>query len=333
MTTKEKKRPARPTTMLPRLIQRSAYLLVFLLFPLLSCCSNLRLAPRTAAPAASSAFSAFAPDISDFLSLPLISVPTNPSWESSTPTSTRTIPTDAAGYFSAVASAVPACVDSAPSLCPTLYAAATECWSSAESPECFCSNLTQTTCTQICNRGEEPEAYILWVTSACNQSSSNEAANPPPQFKSWADENYFRALALEHLLPWNWTVQYDPKDDHRPPGSQKPKSCPSTFSKLGSFALINLLVLMCTLVFFRRTVIYKLTCRKCGRPGSPMWLFTGMLSAGLLVASNYANAAIVRSTPGYLSVPVTQLMLLWCSRPRISWVAVLLIWVQKEQSM
>src|SRR5712664_1274408 len=68
-------------------------------------------------------------------------------------------------------------------------------------------------------------------------------------------------------------------------------------------------------------------------PGSPMWLVTGIVSAGLLVASNYANAAIVRSTPGYGEVSAAQLMLLWCSRPRISWVAVLFMWVQKEQSM
>ncbi|KAN0102623.1 hypothetical protein V8E51_010936 [Hyaloscypha variabilis] len=236
-----------------------------------------------------------------------------PAWKSFTLTNTRTIPTDAAGFFSALAPAVPLV--------------------SAASPECFCSNITQSTCTQICNSGEEPEAYVQWVTSACNQSSNNETEIPPTQFASWADENYFRTLAQEHQLPWNLTVQYDPKDDHSPPSSRKPKPCPSTFSKLGSFALINLLVLTCTLVFFRRTVIYKLTCHKCGRPGSPMWLFTGTLSAGLLVASNYANAVIVRSTPGYSSVPVAQLMLLWCSRPRISWVAVLLIWMQKEQSM
>ena len=257
----------------------------------------------------------------------------DPAWKSFTPTNTRTIPTDAVGFFSALAPAVPPCVDSAPSLCPTLYSAVTECWSSAASPECFCSNITQSTCTQICNRGEEPETYVQWVTSACNQSSNNETEALSPQSTSWPDENYFRTLAQEHLLPWHWNVRYDFKDDHRPPGIRKPNLCPSNFSKLCSFALINLLVLTCTIVISRRTVIYKLTCHKCGRPGSPMWLFSGILSAGLLVASNFANAAIVKSTPGYSSVPVAQLMLLWCSRPRISWVAVLLIWVQKEQSM
>jgi hypothetical protein len=116
-----------------------------------------------------------------------------------------------------------------------------ECCAAA-SKESFCSNLTQTTCTQICKSGEEPEAYILLARHAI---SSQVMKQQIPRFnlRLGPTKIILALLHMKHLLPWNWTVQYKPKDDHRPTSCRNPKPCPSTFSKLGSFALINLLSL------------------------------------------------------------------------------------------
>src|SRR5690606_25090671 len=41
----------------------------------------------------------------------------------------------------------------------------------------------------------------------------------------------------------------------------------------------------------------------------------------------------IHDTPGYSATHIGELMLLWCTRPRISWFAALLVFVEKEKSM
>jgi hypothetical protein len=147
----------------------------------------------------------------------------------------------------------------------------------------------------------------------------------------------FAPLERVAFFPWPWAIQYDPAVDYRPPPLPGhphlplPK-CPSEANKILSFAAINISVFTFSLVLGRRTVIYKLTCRIFGKPkGSAMWISTSLFFLGLSLAANFLNAYIIRSAPGFSNISITDLVLLWCARPRLAWSAALLVFVDKER--
>jgi hypothetical protein len=56
-----------------------------------------------------------------------------------------------------------------------------------------------------------------------------------------------------------------------------------------------------------------------------MWLLSAVISVALHVTSNFVNALLVKRTPGYSDVSIWALTLMWCTRPRLAWLAVALI--------
>jgi hypothetical protein len=52
------------------------------------------------------------------------------------------------------------------------------------------------------------------------------------------------------------------------------------------------------------------------------WILGGVLLGCIHLLANLANATIVQATPGYEDVPAIQLMLLWCSLPRLVWLPI-----------
>jgi hypothetical protein len=64
-----------------------------------------------------------------------------------------------------------------------------------------------------------------------------------------------------------------------------------------------------------------------------MWPLVALLFVGLGIAVNFGNALIVRATPGFGSISVVDLVLLWCSRPRVSWMAACFVFVGKENGV
>jgi hypothetical protein len=101
--------------------------------------------------------------------------------------------------------------------------------------------------------------------------------------------------------------------------------------KLGAFAAVNAAMFLLVPVLGRRDVIQKLTKGFCGRRGSRMWFLTGPVAVVLHVMSNAIAASLIKSTPGFGAVNVGQLILLWCTRPRLAWMIVALLpWQAKE---
>jgi hypothetical protein len=52
------------------------------------------------------------------------------------------------------------------------------------------------------------------------------------------------------------------------------------------------------------------------------WILGGVLLGCIHLLANLANAAIIQYTPGYEDILAVQLMLLWCSLPRLSWLPI-----------
>lgn len=136
----------------------------------------------------------------------------------------------------------------------------------------------------------------------------------PIFIQHWKEYGELRLLADEALLPWKWTVAYNASLDERVPRPSPPK-CPGKSSKLGSFAAINIVVFLFTIILGRRTLLQKISCGFLGKNGTPAWPLTAFLSAFLFLMGNLINAAIIHDTPGYSGTPKGELMLLWCTRP------------------
>jgi hypothetical protein len=96
---------------------------------------------------------------------------------------------------------------------------------------------------------------------------------------------------------------------------------------------VNIFMLLLIPIVTRRTVIKKLTFGYFGRQESRYWYFTGLVAVGLHLASNAANAAIIKGTPGYGNTSIKDLTFFWCTRPRLAWLVVALLPYEAEKSM
>ena len=100
-----------------------------------------------------------------------------------------------------------------------------------------------------------------------------------------------------------------------------------------SFLVVNLVTFGTAAYFGRRTVLNKITCGKLGRKGTRWWPASSVIMISLHLGANTAGAFLVRGTPGYHNAPVGDLILIWASRPRLSWMAASFVFYQSEESM
>ena len=214
----------------------------------------------------------------------------------------------------------------------------------------FCAALVNVDgCRGACTFGNDPRKLFGWVNSTCGDEAYGR--------ESWRDMTVAKELVwvsqwIPALFPWNWTVQAleqqatlatigiqvtDPITSSKPYLSVPPSgpgACnTSTSEKLGVFAAVNIISAILVPILGRRTVVNKLTLGFFGKLGSRGWPLMGVLSAVLNVFANLVNAYVIRSTPGYENIPIGALALLWCTRPRLAWLAVFLAAIQAEEGI
>ncbi|RFU26864.1 hypothetical protein B7463_g9466, partial [Scytalidium lignicola] len=127
------------------------------------------------------------------------------------------------------------------------------------------------------------------------------------------------------MIPWQWTLK--PSNNSYIVNTtslgyvKATKTCASNEWKLGSFALVNIATFF-TAFLGQRTGTNRIARVPC------FWVFKGTLIAALQLLASWFNVFLVQKTPGYEDVPAHQLMLLWCSMPRLAWLTILLNGVQ-----
>ncbi|KAG5766653.1 hypothetical protein H9Q69_007938 [Fusarium xylarioides] len=115
------------------------------------------------------------------------------------------------------------------------------------------------------------------------------------------------------MIPWRWRIY--------PRVPEGDAQCPSDQWKLMSIGLVNLVT------FF--AILHANNTRQSASTNSrPLfydparWILGGVLLGCIHLLANLANATIVQATTDYENVPAVQLMLLWCSLPRLSWLPI-----------
>ena len=130
------------------------------------------------------------------------------------------------------------------------------------------------------------------------------------------DQRYIKLLALSPFqqLPGSWLIT----------SNQSNSNCPSGSAILGTFAVINVISAIFSVICGHRIVVHTLTCGLCGKPGvvSSAWKFTWIFPFGLHIAANAIIASLLTRDSGSTSLfSIGELMLLYTARPRMAWIA------------
>jgi hypothetical protein len=201
-----------------------------------------------------------------------------------------------------------------------------------------------------CSQGDEPFELAKWTGTMCNGS----------EWRAEFDDCGGMACLdwREWVMPWNWTVQNtalppDQQDCTAPSKYLAVYAAEHFFWLLATFAvgffrlriarheeahernvLRYLLIYVSTRVKFtqnRKEVLKeKLLPGEDLRPAvtdALKWGFPvimGVFMAGLQLAFNFLVAGVMRRNQGYREVPLATLALLFCCRPRLSWLSCLL---------
>ncbi|KAH8683077.1 hypothetical protein BGZ60DRAFT_524415 [Tricladium varicosporioides] len=186
---------------------------------------------------------------------------------------------------------------------------------------CFCSKVKYgTSCKTNCGLSWERTSYLDWLNSTCSVHVALGISLPV---------NWTSLLSVQRfeMLPWSWELASDLHS-----GSSSAQ-CPSASGKLLVFAAVNIAMFLLLPVIGRRTVIKKLSCGVFGQKEIQRWYYTGPIGAGLHLASNAINAAIIKGTPGFDKTSIKDLTLFWCTRPRLSWLIAALLPIQAKDTM
>jgi len=244
---------------------------------------------------------------------------------------TRTLATTSpspSSYLAEIQTNPPACVNTLNTTCTRLYAAAQDCWSEVFPPgpqQCYCDALVNNNCPTLCfDTRNDRRDYFDWVMGLCSTFNTSGKSFT----ENWPEINYRTETYYEDLIPWTWTITPIANSS-----GNLTVHCPSNGEKIASFAVINIIVGISTLILGRRTVVKRLTCGILGNPGSPTWPLVSVFVVGVNLLANLINAAIVSRDTGYIVPPVGTLVLFWMSRPRLAWMATALAPIEQEKSM
>jgi hypothetical protein len=122
------------------------------------------------------------------------------------------------------------------------------------------------------------------------------------------------ALSPFQQLPGSWLIT----------SKQSNTKCPSHSALLGTFAIVNIISAIFSVLFGHRIVIYTLTCGLFGKPRvvSSSWKFTWIFPFGLHIAANAIIASILTRDSGSTSLfSIGELVFLYTARPRMAWIA------------
>lgn len=193
---------------------------------------------------------------------------------------------------------------------------------------CFCHGISYDSCRGSCQIFEARIDYVHWLHNLCGEVQDWHGL--PDNWRQLA------ALTRLEMIPWRWTIKQSNDSTlasvTRMGSNNALQTCPPTEWKLGSFALVNIATFVASFLS-RRTDIHR-TAPGCLWSLCPQsWVSRGILIVTLQLLATWLNVRLVQGTTGYEDIPVTELMLLWCSMPRLTWPTTLLACVQSFEGM
>ncbi|KAK5045970.1 hypothetical protein LTR84_008756 [Exophiala bonariae] len=183
---------------------------------------------------------------------------------------------------------------------------------------CFCHASNYESCGDQCQNFDNRIDYVNWLHDLCGDVQDWHGLPD-----NWRDLT--EPTALE-LIPWQWTLKpfNNTSLDCTTHGesSEPGATCAATVWKFGSLALVNIATLFIAILTpgTRKSQDGRNHLRR-SRP----WYCTGIFMAALQISAIGLNALLTRSTPGYEDISAAQLILLWCTMPRLTSLTALIV--------
>ncbi|KAE8135075.1 hypothetical protein BDV38DRAFT_285277 [Aspergillus pseudotamarii] len=188
---------------------------------------------------------------------------------------------------------------------------------------CVCRSITYNSCGGLCQEFETRIAYIKWLHDLCGNVGNWHGL--PDDWRQLATPSPVE------MIPWGWAIKPSINSDSanitRLESITATGTCLSNEWKLRSVALVNIATFV-AVAFRHRLGVYRIPPGSLWHSHPWCWLFKGTLIAALQLLANLLNTWFVQSTSGYENVPIFQVMLFWCSMPRLAWLTILLIALQ-----
>ncbi|KAF9771093.1 hypothetical protein IL306_011281 [Fusarium sp. DS 682] len=163
---------------------------------------------------------------------------------------------------------------------------------------CFCNTFGVDKYEEPCSRSDSKDLEMQrrWMNDTCGYTWRE-----PPR------------LQPREIMPWRWRIY--------PRTSEHDAKCPPNEWKFMGIGFINLVTLFAVLHANNQRQIDTTGPRSLHYNPS-RWILGGLLLATIHFLANLVNTNIIQRTPGYEDIPVVQLLLLWCSLPRLSWLPI-----------
>lgn len=191
---------------------------------------------------------------------------------------------------------------------------------------CFCHAIHYESCGDACQNFENRINYVNWLHGLCMDVQDWHGL--PDNWRELAEPT------LLELIPWRWTLKPSNNTSLESTTHVTPimtgDTCASTEWKLGSLALVNIAPLLAVL-FAPETRISQPVRRYLWHPRP--WYCTGILITALQLFAIGINGVLVQNSPGYEDIPVAQLILLWCTIPRVTSLITLLLGVKSLETV
>ncbi|ORY18257.1 hypothetical protein BCR34DRAFT_362196 [Clohesyomyces aquaticus] len=170
---------------------------------------------------------------------------------------------------------------------------------------CFCRNINYGSGGGACQTLETRPDYVNWLHDLCGK------------VQDWQGlPNHWQHLTtptVSEMVPWKWSL--------RPSKHAQHPKCPGSNAMLGAFALTNAAAFLAAFILKE----WKGRISRNALDDRWHWVCTGMSIAAIQLLSSLLNAFLVQSTAGYQSLSIVQLMLLFCTIPRLSSISSLLL--------
>jgi hypothetical protein len=169
---------------------------------------------------------------------------------------------------------------------------------------CFCADLSYESCGKGCQNFETRIAYVNWLHQTCGAVHGWHGL--PKDWKRLAQPS------PQDLIPWQWPVI----------GSEDRDPLLHITLMLLNFLVIS--VNFGSHMFGSRYVPSGLLLLSTPRH----WFFRGISIVAFQILGNWMNALVIGNTPGHEGISILQMVLLWCSTPRLAWLLCLLTTIQ-----
>ncbi|OAL42865.1 hypothetical protein IQ07DRAFT_606332 [Pyrenochaeta sp. DS3sAY3a] len=179
---------------------------------------------------------------------------------------------------------------------------------------CVCRNIRYESAKGSCHELEGRIDYVNWLQGLCG---NEEDWNGLPY-----DWQRLAVLTAGDLIPWNWTLE--PQRSLMSTPRIRDDECLSTNWKGVNLVAINI-ILALAVIYIDKGALHKSPLNPILHKIPQQWYKKAFAIVAISLLANWFNSLSVQSTPGYEHMKLSQLMFLWGTMPKSTWLWIFIL--------